>query len=436
MRGPPPPPMSDADFVPTFFSIGFLYNASFFALYFDSVFACAWLCEALLSRIPKENIPLRTLVWALMFTLLPLAVVPAELFRYIVESYTNKKGQTFGDLLVSNLGRAIIQEYIIYYFFAVISALLVFIWFYTHHRCRLRRNTNEAAASKTADALTMSVAVFFVELFFVIADWIGFYNIGTTRARIQLIDVSRVASLLALFYFFVLVLRKYQKIREKEEEERVEIYNQPLTPDNIYQDLSLDPFKFYQSVLVFASQFILFTIYDSAFFDLLSNLSMDAESGFAISLRNGWRGWVYFISATMIMMQFVINTGFSKSFRDSTNFWGSAIAFHRDPKNHTSYKRRISIMILFFFDTTVNAQMLVFLVTIIPFVATFGNEPIDFVLNLVAALYILELDDFPAPRQEPPPVHLHVNHNRDITFDSDDQTNENDDGEFFNEDVR
>uniref|UniRef100_A0A7S4QYC7 Uncharacterized protein n=1 Tax=Ditylum brightwellii TaxID=49249 RepID=A0A7S4QYC7_9STRA len=414
------------EFIPTFYAISFLENAFYFPFYFFAVYGFALIFEYLQSRVPRRNIALnatlKTWVWALMFTLLPVLIIFAELFRYVVGSFIKDEtlALTFRDSLARNLGEAVIQEYTTYFIFAVTNTLLVIIWTHTYHR--RRRNTDEANASKTADAVTMALAVFLVELFFFIMDWIGFYNIGNYRTRVELIAVSRVASLLALFYFFVLALRTYRKIQKQYEEDREEIYSHTLTPDNIYQDLSVGPFKLHQRVLVFVSQYILFTIYDSAFLDIELKLQEQGLDQFTISRGNGWQGWVYYVTATMIMMVYVTNNGFSKSFKDSTKFWGTIMAFHWDPKNESPYKNRILIMICLFLDTTVNIQMQIVLVVIVPFVLSFGRQPVEFVLNLVAVFYVVELDDFPPMQKEPAPVYLH-----DGIFDSDNETIEDDD---------
>mmetsp|Transcript_6841 Transcript_6841/g.8798 ORF Transcript_6841/g.8798 Transcript_6841/m.8798 type:complete len:107 (+) Transcript_6841:2-322(+) len=98
------------------------------------------------------------------------------------------------------------------------------------------------------------------------------------------------------------------------------------------------------------------------------------------------------------------------------------MAFHWDPKNESPYKNRILIMICLFLDTTVNIQMQIVLVVIVPFVLSFGRQPVEFVLNLVAVFYVVELDDFPPMQKEPAPVYLH-----DGIFDSDNETIEDDD---------
>uniref|UniRef100_A0A7S4UYY4 Uncharacterized protein n=1 Tax=Ditylum brightwellii TaxID=49249 RepID=A0A7S4UYY4_9STRA len=423
---------ADPEFVPNFDAISFLRNAVYFPLYFFAIYAFALVFGSLQSRIPSQNqniilnVTLNTWLWALMFTLLPLLIIISKMLHYIAGIFINDEilRRTLDDSLENDLGEAIIQEYVAYYIFAVTTALLVLIWNHVYHRTK--RNTDEASASKTADAWTLALAVFVVELFYFIADWIGFYNIGQFRTRVQLIELSRVGSLLALFYFFVLVLKKYRKIQEQYEEDREEIYNIPLTPDNIFQDLSLDPFKYYQRILVFVSQYILFTIYYSAFLDIVYNIKTQGIDTFEISRGNSWQGWIYYATATLIMMIYVTNNGFSKSFKDSTSFWGTVMAFHWDPKNESPYSNRLLITALLFFDTTVNIQMTIVIVVIVPFILSFGEEPVNFVLNLVAVLYIVELDDFPPAQHKPDPVYLH-----DGTSEPDDRTQEDED--VFNE---
>jgi len=98
------------------------------------------------------------------------------------------------------------------------------------------------------------------------------------------------------------------------------------------------------------------------------------------------------------------------------------IAFHWDPEKRSSYRIRLPLLILLFFDTVINVFSVVLISTIVPFQLLNTETPLDFVLNLVAVFYIIELDDFL-------PVEQHKLQERTDSI-GDNNDDDNDDGQL------
>eukprot|EP00957_Ditylum_brightwellii_P076812 5838942-Ditylum_brightwellii.AAC.1 len=80
--------------------------------------------------------------------------------------------------------------------------------------------------------------------------------------------------------------------------------------------------------------------------------------------------------------------------RDRIDFWGSVFAFHWNPENTSSWKTRLLLILPFTFDTIINVHAEVFLAAFIPFQLLDSESTVDFLLNLVAIFYVIELDNF------------------------------------------
>eukprot|EP00957_Ditylum_brightwellii_P034809 2637879-Ditylum_brightwellii.AAC.1 len=136
--------------------------------------------------------------------------------------------------------------------------------------------------------------------------------------KLTTFDVTLIASSLVVFAFFFILFRKIDKIRKQEENERAEFFSQTLEPVNVYHDASLDPINFFQSTVVFLTQWVLINVYIGSIFDLDAELSESNNDTDSLLTSV-----VYLIAAILAVIVYALNSNFAQDMRDSVDFWGS-----------------------------------------------------------------------------------------------------------------
>jgi hypothetical protein len=114
----------------------------------------------------------------------------------------------------------------------------------------------------------------------------------------------------------------------------------------------------------------------------------------------------YYCLGVFVQVGYVIGTDQWKSNVDSVEFWANA--FHAvfadgtwEPEPSIGNTSRLVLFCRFFYSTVVNTTGLVSIILLLPLQVAVGDPevvPLDFVLNVVAAFYIIEMDDLSEPQ--------------------------------------
>ena len=174
-------------------------------------------------------------------------------------------------------------------------------------------------------------------------------------------------------------------------------FKESLFARNIYQDMNQKPFI--RIIATFITQHFLFISYKG---------TLDIFTGHAIEERLDEK---YYIVAVFAIMAYVLRHDPISAIIESTKFWGTLFHQRRQEGNVTVVEN-LELFLRFFADVYCNVFTATSILLIIPYQASVAaretekdegaqiggmkTSALDFVLNLIAIIYIIELDDLPA----------------------------------------
>jgi hypothetical protein len=164
--------------------------------------------------------------------------------------------------------------------------------------------------------------------------------------------------------------------------------------------------------LVGMAHFVLMFIYVSGIWhwksekpDIVDGKDCDYDDPTVICTKRG-EYFYHYCLAVFVQVGYVIGMDQWKSQVQSVVIWANA--FHAvyadgtwEPEPSIGNKSKLVLFGRFIFSTVVNSAGLIFIMLLLLLHVCVGNPevvPLDFVLNVVAAFYITELDDLSAPQ--------------------------------------
>uniref|UniRef100_A0A7S4SHL9 Uncharacterized protein n=1 Tax=Ditylum brightwellii TaxID=49249 RepID=A0A7S4SHL9_9STRA len=332
-------------------------------------FLFAWAREAFLSRSPQRSLPSVIFVHMLICGLLPSIRILLSVIFAIELKWSTSDDINISDFVINTVA----PSYIYYGISAVILAIIAIIWKTIHHHYEQKKNKSKTILYTKADTVAVPLAFLLMQATIVIVEQLD--------ASIQpIVFLAFTSAALALFCFFTLFIWKVQEIQNQDENERNDRFSQSLTPVNIYQDASLDPISLFRSTLVFFTQVVLINLY-------IGSLEGIDKKILEAGLFN-------FFVASLAVIVYAMNSNVAQDVRDIIEFWGPVFAFHWDPDTASSRKTRFLLILPFSFDVIVNVFSVVAIAVPLPLQLLTSESTVDFLLNLVAIFYVIELDDF------------------------------------------
>lgn len=182
------------------------------------------------------------------------------------------------------------------------------------------------------------------------------------------------AAYLAIFYFFVNVLRESSQDHP--------VVDPAVMPKatSLYH---LDDVSIELTVTTFLAQILLFSLYANREFDVYNMEDEDED-------ENGRALW-YWV-AVVIILAHILREDTLNVMIESAVFWGRLFRADRDSKS--AFGNRVPLVTRMFADVCVNVVMIVFISLQLPYLAARESEHnLDFVLNIVAILFLYQIDD-------------------------------------------
>jgi hypothetical protein len=199
------------------------------------------------------------------------------------------------------------------------------------------------------------------------------------------------------------VFLSFRRIRAR----RPALLTAQLEATNSFEDMTSPTLR---TFLVGMVQFVLMLLYvtgirTSAKPDLEDGEDCDYDDPTATCTKRG--DYIYYYSVgVFVQTGYVIGTDQWESNVQSVEFWANA--FHAvysdgtwEPEPSIGNKHKMVMYCRFLFGTFVNTAGLVSIMLLLPLQVAVGDPevvPLDFVLNVVAAFYIVELDDMSVPQ--------------------------------------
>mmetsp|Transcript_59939 Transcript_59939/g.89002 ORF Transcript_59939/g.89002 Transcript_59939/m.89002 type:complete len:192 (+) Transcript_59939:3-578(+) len=146
-----------SDFEPTSKITELLFRIIYVILLVGGAFVFAWVCQALLSRSPRNNFLKVISVWVLIFALLPsLSIIRGYIYGVERIWLFEKNDVTFNEIWPR-----IAIYYAIFAFFAVVAVILFFTHRSIYHYYKYKKNNKKGFSGKKAHSATVLLAVFF-----------------------------------------------------------------------------------------------------------------------------------------------------------------------------------------------------------------------------------------------------------------------------------
>jgi hypothetical protein len=232
----------------------------------------------------------------------------------------------------------------------------------------------------------------------------GWALVGVLKDKFELMFTLLMIPPIALSLIKIIaVFLSFRRIRAR----RPPLLTAQLEATNSFEDMTSPTFR---TALIGMVQFVLMLLYvtgirTSAKPDLEDDVDCDYDDPTATCTKRG--DYIYYYTiGVFVQIGYVIGTDQWESNVQSVEFWANA--FHAvyadgtwEPEPTIGNKHKMVLYCRFLFGTVVNTAGLVSIMLLLPLQVAVGDPevvPLDFVLNVVAAFYIVELDDMSEPQ--------------------------------------
>jgi len=173
--------------------------------------------------------------------------------------------------------------------------------------------------------------------------------------------------------------------------------------ESIFQDLSK---PIYRTSIIFLGQYSLRYLYNSS----LQVDKVDSGVYYGVGLDSYISEWklAFYIPAVLIQVIYVITINPIDMMKDSAIFWGNVIALQRGQSLGSNIKLGVRFIMYVF----INVFYFINILAGLPILGAVQPSNKDFVLNVLAFIYVLELDDLPELKQFTWPLKRTVNNKK------------------------